>query len=294
MVLLGVLPLLVVVRMTSFGGLDQTALFYLGLPVALALLVVLLARPRSAVGVAMAVTTLLLLLSGPLLGEGVVCLLISAPLIYGVVALVAWMFVRILGRDGRGPHAYVAVPVLFVLLLEGVGGISPLPREDTGTGTVVVAATPTDVADALAAPPAYGAPEALFLRAIPFPRPVEAHGAGLAEGDTRAVRFTPRRSLGPGAVPTPRHMELTVVDSRIHADGGRVVFDVTDDTTFDRWMEMERAVVTWTATPEGTEMTWEIDHRRTYDPSWYFGPVQSYATDLAAAYLADTFARAAR
>lgn len=35
-------------------------------------------------------------------------------------------------------------------------------------------------------------------------------------------------------------------------------------------------------------------YRRTFDPSWYFGPVQRYATDRAAAYLLETFVASAR
>lgn len=298
-VVLAAFAALLAVRVTRFGGLDQTALFYVGLPAVLALLVVLCCRVRSAVGVAMAVTTVALLLAGPVLNEGMVCLIIAAPLIYGVVSLVTWLSVLI-ARGGQGsPNALVAVPILFALALEGVGGFSLLPREDTGAGSRLVSAAPADVADALAAAPEYASPSALFLRAVPFPEPVEAVGEGLAVGDTRLIHFTPRRTLAPGAESTPRRMELEVVESRVHADGGRVVFDVTEDTAFANWMEMERAVVAWEAEivegeVEKTRLTWEIEYRRTYDPSWYFGPVQSYATGLAADYLADTFAALAQ
>ena len=298
-VVLAAFAALLAVRVTRFGGLDQTALFYVGLPAVLALLVVLCCRARSAVGVAMAVTTVALLLAGPVLGEGMVCLIISAPLIYGVVSLVTWLSVLI-ARGGQGsPNALVAVPVLFALTLEGVGGFSLLPREDAGAGSTLVGAAPADVADALATAPEYGPQTALLLRAVPFPEPVEAVGEGLAVGDTRVIHFTPRRTLAPGAESTPRRMELEIVESHVRSDGGRVVFDVTEDTAFANWMEMERAVVTWDSeTVEGevekTRLNWEIEYQRTYDPSWYFGPVQSYATGLAAGYLADTFAALAQ
>ncbi|GAA1089457.1 hypothetical protein GCM10009642_31050 [Nocardiopsis metallicus] len=298
-VVLAAFAALLAVRVTRFGGLDQTALFYVGLPALLALLVVLCCRARSAVGVAIAVTTVALLLAGPVLGEGMVCLIISAPLIYGMVSLVTWVGVAIV-RGGRGsPNALVAVPILFALALEGVGGFSLLPRADTGAGSRLVSAAPADVADALAAAPEYASPTALFLRAVPFPEPVEAVGEGLAVGDTRVIHFTPRRTLAPGAESTSRRMELEIVESHVHPGGGRVVFDVIEDTAFANWMEMERAVATWEAEivegeVEKTRLTWEIEYQRTYDPSWYFGPVQSYATGLAAGYLADTFAALAQ
>ncbi|MFE1167598.1 hypothetical protein [Nocardiopsis sp. NPDC058789] len=293
-IVLAVFAALLAVRVTRFGGLDQTALFYVGLPAMLALLVVLCVRVRGAGAVAMAVTTVCLLMAGPMLGEGMVCLVISAPLIYGVVALVAWVVGALRRTDRRHSNALLAVPLLFALALEGVAGFSLLPREDAGTGSVLVGADPADVAAALAAPPAYAAPDALLLSAVPFPEPVEAVGSGLEEGDTRVVHFTPRRTLAPGAEPTPRHLGLEVVESEVRADGGRVVFAVTEDTAFANWMRMERAVATWRGEPDGTRLTWEIEYTRTYDPSWYFGPVQSHVTDLAADYLAGTFQREAQ
>jgi hypothetical protein len=152
-VVLAAFAALLAVRVTRFGGLDQTALFYVGLPAALALLVVLCCRARSAVGVATAVTTVALLLAGPVLGEGMVCLIISAPLIYGMVCLVTWLGVAIARGGRRSPNALVAVPILFALTLEGVGGFSLLPREDAGAGSALVSPPPAHVPDAQATPP---------------------------------------------------------------------------------------------------------------------------------------------
>ncbi|WP_304453410.1 hypothetical protein [Nocardiopsis sp. YSL2] len=280
---------LVVLRITSWGGLDQTALFYLGLPATIALLIVFTARPRTGVGAAMAVTALVLAMAGPLLAEGMVCLLLAAPLIFGVVALVAALCSAIARGASGSRHALLFVPVLFVLTLEGVGGTTILPRQDQGTGERVIDAPPSQVAAALAAPPEYGAFEALFLRAVPFPEPVRATGEGLDVGDTRVVHFTPRTTLAIGDEPTPRRMELVVVESNVGPDGGRVVFDVVEDTAFSGWMDMRRAEAAWSAADGGTRLGWAIDYERTYEPSWYFGPLQAYATDLAAEYLAATF-----
>src|SRR5689334_21239430 len=53
------------------GGLEQTALFYVGLPATIALVVAATARPRSATGLAVATVTICLALAGPMLNEGV-------------------------------------------------------------------------------------------------------------------------------------------------------------------------------------------------------------------------------
>lgn len=270
------------------AGLEQTSLFYVGIPALIALSVILTARPRHAVGVALATTTVGLALAGPLLDEGVVCLVIAAPLFYGIAALVGLLVQR--AKDRR---ALVIAPLLLVVALEGVTGASVLPRDDAGTATAVVDAAPGQMRAALEAPPEYPEFDAAFLRALPFPEPVAASGSGLDVGDERHVEFTPRRSLGIGSPATPRGMTLRVAESETSDDGGRVVFDVVDDSTLARWMELRTAEVSWGPEGEGTRVTWRLDYRRTFDPSWYFGPVQRFATDLAAGYLLDTFAASA-
>lgn len=275
-------------KLLDSAGVQQTALFYVGIPAVIALTVILTARPKSAVGTALAATTVGLALAGPLLDEGVVCLVIAAPLFYGLAALIG---VLVNSTRGRPRRTLAAAPLLLVLLAEGIGGFSLLPRDDAGTATVVVQATPDEVAAALAAPPEYGDFEAPFLRAVPFPEPVSATGAGLAVGDERHVTFTPRRSLGIDAPTTPRSMSLRVVRSQVSDAGGHLRLDVTADTTLARWMDLHAADVTWEAAGPGrTRVTWTLEYTRTFDPSWYFGPIQHYATGLASEYLIETFA----
>lgn len=291
-VLLAVFGAMLLAKALGAGGLEQTAMFYVGIPALIAVTVVLTARPRSAVGLTLAVTTVALALAGPLLDEGVVCLVMAAPLIYGVAALIAWI-VTALTTTRWTHHGLVALPLLAVALLEGVAGVSYLPRESAASATVLVEATPEEYAAALAAPPAYGRFDAFLLKTVPFPRPVSATGSGLDVGDRRVVRFNDRTSLGIGAEPTPRSMTLRVAESEVDGASGRVVFEVSADSTLSRWMDLRSATVEWNRVGDRTRSTWTLDWARTYDPSWYFGPLQQHTTGLAADYLADTFAAAA-
>lgn len=272
-------------EITHAGGLDQTALFYVGLPAVIALVVVLTVRPRSIIGTAMATVTVGLALAGPLLREGLVCLIMAAPLFYLVAFGIGWALDR--RRSGLG--ALAVVPLLLAASLEGVGGIEYLPRADEGRAERIVAAAPLDVAAALAAEPDYAVPESSFLSTVPFPRPRSAAGTGISVGDRRVIEFDPRRTLGIGTRPTPRSMALEVTESRVDASGGRVVFTVVGDTTLARWLDLRSAEVAWTAAEDGTEVAWTLRYERTFDPSWYFGPLQKYAMDEAAGYLLDTF-----
>ena len=67
---------------------------------------------------------------------------------------------------------------------------------------------------------------------------------------------------------------------------GRVVFRVERDTTLARWLELREAEFRW----HGRRVEVTLRYRRTFDPGWYFGPLQRYALTEAAGYLATTFA----
>ncbi|MFG2191738.1 hypothetical protein [Streptomyces sp. NPDC048639] len=277
------------------GHLEQTALFYVGLPAFIALSVSLRARPRSATGTALASVTIGLALAGPLLNEGVVCLVMAAPLFYLLAVIIGCSVDRARGRRARGDggsgraHAVVSVPLLALLVLEGTG-IYELPRDNSVSVTRTVSASPSAYEEALAGRPRFAAPEPLFLRAVPFPRPRMAEGSGLDVGDVRVITFNPRKGLGIGARPTPRSMRLVVAER----SAGRVLFRIEEDTTLARWLSLGSAEVEWVpAAGGGTEASWTLHYRRTYDPGWYFGPLQKYGMEQAAAYLSDTFAAGA-
>lgn len=294
-ILIALFAAMFLAKILESSGQAQTALFYVGIPAAIALTVTLTARPRSAVGVALATTTIGLALAGPLLNEGIVCLVIAAPLLYGVAALIGLAVSTVRQSASRNRAAVLAVPLLAILVTEGVAGISYLPRENSAAASVHTQAPPSSYTTALAAAPRYDEPDAFLLRTIPFPRPVSAVGTGLDVGDERAVTFTDSSGLAPGARTVPHAMTLRVSESRTSDDGGRVLFDVVDDTTLAKWMNLRAAEVEWTRSDDGgTAVTWTLHWTRTFDPSWYFGPVQQHFTGLAAGYLAETFAKAAQ
>ena len=84
-------------------------------------------------------------------------------------------------------------------------------------------------------------------------------------------------------------MELTVTES----GPGRVVFGVDHDATMlARWVDLDRAVVTWAPTGRGTTtVTWALEYERLIYPSAYFAPIQRYGMDRAAGYLLDAVVR---
>lgn len=273
-------------KVLRVGGLEQTALFYVGLPATIALVVAATARPRSATGLAVAVVTIALALAGPLLDEGVICLVLAAPLFYLVAVLIGGAVdIGRRSRSIRRMNAVVLAPVLALLCLHGAVA-APAPRDEVVTVIRTVPGTPEQFAVALSGSATFTPPESAFLGRLPFPRVVEVAGTGLRLGDEREITFTPRHSLGIGARPTPRSMHLRVTAS---APTG-VRFDVVEDTATARWLRWTTSRVSWRPTPAGgTEVTWQLTYRRTFDPGWYFGPLQRYGMRQATDYLLDTF-----
>ena len=75
-------------RIVYAHKLETTAVMFIGLPAGLAIFMSLLPRSKSALGSAMKGTTIGLLISAVLFGEGIICVLMAAPIAYFIAALV--------------------------------------------------------------------------------------------------------------------------------------------------------------------------------------------------------------
>jgi hypothetical protein len=272
-----------VYRFVHEGHLGQTAALFIGLPTVLAIGLTLTPKAKSATGMAVKGLTIGLVLSAILLGEGVICILMAAPLFYGI-ALAIGLTIDAVRRRERKIHEGKLYSVLLIPLvlmsLEGVTPITSFPAVGTATATQTVAATPLGVEAALAAAPRFDRTLPAFL-GLGFPRPLAAEGSGMAVGDHRTIWFTGRNGSRAALV-------LEVVQS----EPGHVRFQArTDQTAIARWLEWQDADVTWQ--PIGTDrtrVTWTLHYVRQLSPAWYFAPFEQYAASLSAGYLIETAA----
>ena len=268
-------------RLTHRVGLSQTGAFFVGLPAVLAISVALAPRAKTVRGTTFKAVTFGLLLSGILVGEGFVCIVMAAPLFYLIAMPIAGVIERRRER-GSPPGQTYALVVLPVLLfsLEGVVDATTLPVRNRVAASQVVAATPAEVEAALASRPAFVKPLPAFLRDAGFPRPLGAEGSGLHVGAGRHILFS-----GPDG---PAPLDLRVVER----GPGRVVFAVEqDETPIAGWLSLRRSVVTWWRTSDGaTRVRWELEFDRALAPAFYFAPLERYASRLAAGYLIRTVA----
>ena len=242
---------------------------------------------------------LAVLVAGVVLPEGILCLLFVVPLVTVIAAVVgAAIDYSRRRRQGQGPMLMAVALPLLIMSLEGVAG-SPFDTHDSATAGIVVSATPAQVADALSGPPRFDTPLPTFLT-VGFNRPVGSTGSGLSVGTTRTIEFTggthddhPLRLFGLTGQRSVEHhaeMRLRVVES----GPGRVVFQVDHDgTMLSRWVDLDRAVVTWRPAADGTtQVRWTLEYERLLYPTAYFAPLQRYGMDQAAGYLLDAAVKA--
>lgn len=286
-------------RLTQDNSLHQSAAFFIGVPAVLAITLALTPKAKSATGVIIKGLTLALLLSGVVFFEGVICILMAAPLFYLVGIIVGIPIDRARRRKQSEGKVYSIVGVaLFLLSLEGVVPATSFAQKETIEVTRTIDASAEEVREALASPPTFDEPLPFYLK-LGFPRPVDAVGGGLEVGDRRTIVFgneSPMEPMGKSHDHHPRPLaksgggllELEIVTS----ESGLVVFSpVQDATAFTHWITWGRSVVTWrTVDEDTTQVSWTLHFRRELSPSWYFGPWQRYAGTKAVGYLIDTVA----
>ncbi len=260
--------------------LDQTAALYIGLPTILAVALALTPGAKSATGMIMKGLTILLIMSGPVLNEGIICIIFTAPLFYAVGALVGWAIDRSRRpKDQGGTRAYslVLIPLLLASM-EGLPGSFSLPTEITVQAEKTVAAAPRLVESKLESTPRFDRPVPTFLEK--FPRPTHAEGSGLSVGDSRRMFY--RRGEN------TNELVFVVAD---RAPGYVRFRAVSDNSKVSTWLTWRDAEVRWHPTSDGqTQVQWTLRFERSVSPGWYFGPVEAFGATFAADYLIDALA----
>jgi hypothetical protein len=289
-------------RLLVAQGLQQSAALFVGLPALLAIVVVFAVSPRSAVGVACKAVTVGLLVSLLFLGEGMVCVAMSAPLFYLVAVVIAtamdWAHQR---RDKSATtFSCLLVLALIPMSLEGVTELTTLDREETVAASRVVHDSPQAVARALFEPPRFDRVRPLYLRAG-FPSPASIriersagpstslNAASLRAGQMRwVIQLRGGEMRLNGMEPRTGDLILELEEARPGLVRWRAVSDTSHMTHFLLWREV---IVQWEPVDaHTTKVTWTLRYRRGLDPSWYFGPMERYAVRLAAGYLIDAVA----
>src|SRR5436190_6342166 len=288
--ILAVAIAVVAYRVIVFHNLQQTAALFIGIPALLAIVVTFGVSPRSATGVACKAVTVGLLVSMLFLWEGVLCVLMSAPLFFAVAVGITHFVQIVRGTGDRDTITLRSCAILLVLVpmsLEGVTDLTTLNRTESVSASRIVGASADAVARALLDAPRFDRARPLLLRGG-FPSPI-ATRIDRTSGKTRwIITMRGGEMLLSGLEPRTGELTLTLEESRPGLVRWRALSDTSHMTHFLAWREI---VVRWDAVDAvTTRVSWTVLYRRGLDPAWYFGPMERQAMRLAAGYLIDSVA----
>ncbi len=261
-------------RVVVSQKMEQTALLFIGIPTALAVLVAATPKARTVTGGILKAMTIALLMAAPLLGEGFICIIMASPLFLAVGVLIGKL-IDLSQRESKGTTIGILLLAFLPMSFEGASERFSFPREEVVTVERVVAAPAAEVERALGQPLRFEESLPAFLR-LGFPRPVGDEGSGLRAGDRRTVHFA-------GGEGHPGDLVLEVAE----AGPGFVRFRfVSDQSHIAHWLTWRSSEVRWSAVDAThTRVTWTLSYRRDLDPAWYFGPWERYGVGLAAGHL---------
>ncbi len=250
--------------------LGRSGALFIGMPAVMAIVCAALS-PKSVTGLVLKAITIVLCLSMPLFGEGLICVIMAAPIFYGV-GLAFGLACDFLIRRGERRAIYLLVPPFALLSLEGTSDRLSVPRRETVVVRASVYAHAEDVERALAgALPVQRRDPPAFL-GMGFPRPA----AMRADGNRRRLHW----EMG-GEPAGIVEWEAT------RREAGRWRFDAVSDTTpIADWIEWERTIVEWEEVEPGrVEVVNTVIWKRRLDPAWYFGPWERFAVRKAARHM---------
>ena len=271
----------VLFRVLVLGQKEQTALMFIGLPTALAMLITFLPRSKSSTGMIMKGITLFLLLLGVLLIEGFICILMAAPFFYGIGFIIGIFADKArVRREYEKRLRLVVVPVLALMSLEGITGALSFPRDEVVTVSREVSLPPAAAREQLARGPKFDLSELPLFVKTSFPSPRRIEGSGLETGDQWLIHFA-------GGEGKPGDLTARVVES---GPTFIRVARVKDTSHIAHWLDWKQAV--WTIEPlgSGSRVTLTMHYSRQLDPAWYFKPAERYGVRKAGEYfLAQTY-----
>jgi hypothetical protein len=264
-----------------YHRLEQTSALFIGLPVLLALALAFAPGAKSATGTILRGISIALCLSGILLGEGFICILMAAPLFLLVGALIGGVIDYTRRRDRGSPEIYSFLFLPFLLVsVEGINPSLSFDRAESVTEERIVVGSEAEVRSGLEKQARFNKDLPPFLR-LKFPRPLETAGEGLVPGSERSILFGGGEGK-PGVLIVrleeagPRYAKWRIVSDRSH---------------IAHWLDWKTSEVDWSpAGPGRTRVRWTMRYERRLDPAWYFGPWERYAVRLSAGYMIENLA----
>ncbi len=280
--------LLVVILLSAFtgivigalrsAGLGGSALLYIGVPTLIALAFVNSSDSKTVMESTLKAITFIILISGPLLQEGFVCMLMAAPILYIVGALVAWPFdhYRKKKENASKLNLYIMPFLLLIMSMEGVMDETTFDRHNVVEYSQVIEGSVSAVKSRLSGSRELQAQGSFFYRF--FPRPEMINANGLSVGDRQWVDISYLKWVywneKRGSI------QFEVAENKANYLRFKPVADDSYISSYLSWGET--AVFMQAVSENTTRVTWRINFQREIDPAWYVQPLQQYMVGLVA------------
>ena len=276
------------VRLMLDYDFDQSALLYVGIPFAIAVLLILLRSPVENVSwlrmyLNWVIDALIIMLgSSIVLFEGFLCVVMFMP-IYFFVLLVIFLFdYMIRRRRANGQNSlYMHIFPLLILFssVEGVAPQTSLERDEQVSVTRVVNADIATIKQRLQRPLDLQKPRHWFLQMFPMPYDIQA--GSLNKGDVHRIHFRYHRWFV-----TNTHegsMSLQIAD----VSDERIKTTILDDTSYIanyiRFKGTE--ILLQPIDAHHTRVSLSVNYERKLDPYWYFSPLTRFGVSRMAGFL---------
>ncbi|MGD8785758.1 MAG: hypothetical protein PVG75_15035 [Thioalkalispiraceae bacterium] len=265
----------------------ESALLYVGLPFAIALILILL-RPVGEVSwkrrylIRLMDAFIIMFGSSVVLFEGFVCVAMFIP-IYLLIMLLMFTFEWFAQRAKQKGRKNLSVHLLPVLVLfssmEGITPQTSFKRDESVSVTRLVPVSIAEIKHNLQQPMDLQTSRPWFLHLFPMPYAIEA--GSLKPGDIHQIHFRYYRWFVTNLHEGKMLLEISAVeDERI-----KTTF-LEDSSYFSNYLQLKGTEITLEEVAPGqTRVTLRIDYRRTLDPYWYFAPVSRYGVSKTAEFL---------
>ncbi|MEM7160880.1 MAG: hypothetical protein AAF487_00435 [Bacteroidota bacterium] len=261
-----------VFRIISERGFEQSSLLFIGLPATIAVLMVKYwPKQKSLYAAVFKAITLFLAISGILFGEGMICILISSPIFYGIGLFIVFIYEQLKKNKRHHLYSFILLPLLILL---------SQPAKHWKESEIIRVQSEVILKNDIGIEAFNHNPtfdnELPFFFELGFPQPMHIKGNGLYKGAQREITFR-SSTKGEG--------KLLLEINRI--EGQKITFKaISDSTHIDHWLTWKEMHAEIKKNELGqTQIIWESAFVCDLHPNWYFKPLEKYSVDLMNRYL---------
>jgi len=263
-------------HLLRYKELHGSALFYIAIPLLLAYVFINTLPSKTYTGRIIKGISIVLLMSGPILQEGFICIIMAAPLFYIIGGIVGAVLDYRKRKHSRKIHSSILITLMLIMSLEGTHPLFSFERANTVVVKKRVNASVDEVKHQINIPINLGRDVPTYLKLFPFP--TSKSFTGNQVGDINTLNFIYKKHFYFNAV--IGDLQYQIIKTGNNFIESRVISDQSYVNTYLNWRTSK---VSWKKIDNShTEVVWEISYERKLDPAWYFGTLEKYTVTLMA------------